>query len=162
MAAAWPGTRRQDEIRSRRRVRAFGLRASLSQAWAISSKIRRCCSVFACCAKRWAFLREALVFGLTVPCRSNRPGDRPFQRIAGHAGGTRCRGCPDTHAGGPIKNPAEWPGAGLRPAVTPGEEMHRGSSRAIHRRASGSADGLNFTAVFYRGNTLFAFCRTTQ
>jgi hypothetical protein len=26
-------------------------------------------------------------------------------------------------AGGRIKNPAEWPGRGLRPAATPGEEM---------------------------------------
>jgi hypothetical protein len=37
-----------------------------------------------------------------------------------------------------IKKPAEWPGRGLRPAATPGEEMQPGSSQLMPSFALGS------------------------
>jgi hypothetical protein len=42
------------------------------------------------------------------------------------------------------KNPAEWPGRGLRPAATPGEETRLGSGQPIRSRALSSVGACVF------------------
>jgi hypothetical protein len=63
-----------------------------------------------------------------------------------------------------IKNPAEWPGRGLRPAATPGEEMQpriQPTNAVLRPRFRQRSSEVPYGFLSGEGNTLFAFCRTT-